>query len=139
MEFIRSLPQYGEMATVYLGRKPAILLNTVELAKEALVQNASSFSGRPALPLLMWLTDGYGHSWRQQRWFALHTLRNFGLGKKSVEERVTEESSYLVPEMLKVEGKPFDPHHAIQNAVSNIICSIVFGDRFDYDDRPILV
>uniref|UniRef100_A0A8C1L961 Uncharacterized protein n=1 Tax=Cyprinus carpio TaxID=7962 RepID=A0A8C1L961_CYPCA len=142
MEFIRSLSQYGEMTTVYLGKKPSIILNTIELAKEAFVQNASSFSGRPPLPLLIWVTEGYGivmatygHSWKQQRRFALHTLRNFGLGKKSVEERVTEESSYLVPEMLKSEGKPFDPQHAIQNAVSNIICSIVFGDRFDYDNK----
>ncbi|KTF78368.1 hypothetical protein cypCar_00043766 [Cyprinus carpio] len=140
MEFIRSLSQYGEMTTVYIGRKPAVFLNTVEIMKEALVQNASSFSGRPPIPLLIWITEGYGiimaaFSWKQQRRFALHTLRNFGLGKKSVEERVTEESSYLVPEMLKLEGKPFDPQHAIQNAVSNIICSIVFGDRFDYDNK----
>ncbi|KTG46609.1 hypothetical protein cypCar_00015318 [Cyprinus carpio] len=120
MEFIRSLSQYGEMATVYLGRKPAIILNTIQLAKEALVQNASSFSGRPHIPLIIWITDGFGiilvtfgHSWRQQRRFALHTLRNFGLGKKSVEERVTEESNYLVLEMLKSEG----PHQKIyQNA-----------------------
>ncbi|KAK2885269.1 hypothetical protein Q8A67_016106 [Cirrhinus molitorella] len=142
MEFIRSLSEYGEMTTMYIGRQPAIFLNTIEIVKEALVQNASSFSGRPPIPLLMWVTEGYGivmatygHSWRQQRRFTLHSLRNFGLGKKSVEERVTEESRYLVSEMLKSEGKPFDPQHAIQNAVSNIICSIVFGDRFDYDDK----
>ncbi|CAM4675739.1 hypothetical protein PO909_014358 [Leuciscus waleckii] len=142
MEFLRSMPQYGEMTTFYLGRKPAILLNTIQVTKEALVQNASSFSGRPPLPLPNWISNGYGiimvtfgHTWRQQRRFALHTLRNFGLGKKSVEERVTEESSYLLSEMLKSEGKPFDPQHPIQNAVSNIICSIVFGDRFDYDNK----
>uniref|UniRef100_A0A673HPK3 Uncharacterized protein n=1 Tax=Sinocyclocheilus rhinocerous TaxID=307959 RepID=A0A673HPK3_9TELE len=142
MEFIRSLSQYGEMTTVYLGRKPAIFLNTIQLVKEALVQNASSFSGRPHIPLIIWITDGlgilmvtFGHSWRQQRRFALQMLRNFGLGKKSVEDRVTEEGSYLVLEMLKSEGKPFDAQHAIQNSVSNIICSIVFGDRFDYDNK----
>ncbi|XP_077074728.1 cytochrome P450 2B4-like [Siphateles boraxobius] len=142
MEFLRSMPQYGEMTTLYLGRKPAILLNTIQVTKEALVQNASSFSGRPPVPLPNWISNGYGiimvtfgHTWRQQRRFALHTLRNFGLGKKSVEERVTEESSYLLSEMLKSEGKPFDPQHPIQNAVSNIICSIVFGDRFDYDNK----
>ncbi|KAG1960698.1 cytochrome P450 2B4 [Pimephales promelas] len=142
MAFLRSMPQYGEMATVYLGRKPAILLNTIQVTKEALVQNASSFSGRPPVPLPNWISNGYGiimvtfgHAWRQQRRFALHTLRDFGLGKKSMEERVTEESSYLLSEMLKSEGKPFDPQHAIENAVSNIICSIVFGDRFDYDNK----
>ncbi|XP_067301635.1 cytochrome P450 2B4-like [Pseudorasbora parva] len=142
LEFVRSMPQYGEMSTLYLGRKPTIMLNTIQVTKEALVQNGSSFSGRPPVPLLNWVSNGYGiimvtfgHTWRQQRRFALHTLRNFGLGKKSLEERVTEESSYLLSEMLKSEGKPSDPQHAIHNAVSNIICSIVLGDRFDYDNE----
>ncbi|XP_039508807.1 cytochrome P450 2B1-like [Pimephales promelas] len=140
MKYIRSMSQYGEMSTVYLGRTPMIILNTVQVTKEALVQEA--FSGRPAMPLIEWLTNGlgiimvtFGHSWRQQRRFALHTLRNFGLGKKSVEDRVIEESRYLISEMLKAEGKPMNPLHALQNAVSNIICSVVFGDRFDYDDK----
>lgn len=117
-----------------------IILNTIQVTKEALVQEA--FSGRPAMPLIEWLSNGlgiimvtFGHSWRQQRRFALHTLRNFGLGKKSVEDRVIEESRYLISEMLKAEGKSMNPQHALQNAVSNIICSIVFGDRFDYDDK----
>ncbi|XP_056304899.1 cytochrome P450 2B4-like [Danio aesculapii] len=142
MGFIRSLSQYGEMTTVYLGRKPAILLNSLQVMKEAFVQNGSSFCGRPPVPVLTWVNQGYGiimamdgHSWRQQRRFALHTLRNFGLGKKSVEERVTEESGYLISELLKAEGKSFNPQHAIHNAAANIICSIVFGDRFNYDNK----
>ncbi|XP_051955727.1 cytochrome P450 2B4-like isoform X2 [Xyrauchen texanus] len=142
MGSIKSLSQYGEMTTVYVGRKPAIVLNTIQVTKEALVQEGSSFSGRPALPIIDWITNGlgiimvtFGHSWRQQRRFALHTLRNFGLGKKSVEERVLEEGRYLIAEMLKAEGKPTNPQHAIHNAVSNIICSIVFGDRFEYDNK----
>ncbi|XP_067226751.1 cytochrome P450 2B9-like isoform X3 [Chanodichthys erythropterus] len=140
MEFVRSMSQYGEMSTMYLGRKPAIILNTIQVMKEALVQEA--FSGRPVLPVTEWMTNGFGiimvtfgHSWRQQRRFALHTLRNFGLGKKSVEDRVLEESRYLISEMLQEEGRPMNPQHAVQNAVSNIICSIVFGDRFDYADK----
>ncbi|KAI7794518.1 cytochrome P450, partial [Triplophysa rosa] len=138
----RSIHHYGEMATEYLGRQPVIILNTVQITKEALVQEASTFSGRPTLPLIDWITNGlgiimvtFGHSWRQQKKFALNTLRHFGLGRKSVEERVLEESSYLVAEMLKAEGMAFDPQHAVQNAVSNIICSIVFGDRFEYDNK----
>ncbi|RXN08242.1 cytochrome P450 2B4-like isoform X1 [Labeo rohita] len=89
MEFIRTVSQYGEISTLYIGRKPTIVLNTIQVTKEALVQEA--FSGRPSMPLIEWITNGL--------------------------------------------GKPMNPQHAIQNAVSNIICSIVFGDRFDYDNK----
>ncbi|NXI34090.1 CP2J2 protein, partial [Galbula dea] len=32
-------------------------------------------------------------------------------------------------------GNPFNPQLKISNAVSNIICSITFGNRFDYNDE----
>ncbi|XP_030642012.1 cytochrome P450 2B4 [Chanos chanos] len=141
MRTILGMPKYGEIGTIYVGRQPSIILNEFKVAKEALVQNSATFSGRPSLPVLDWITDGlgivmakFGHSWRQQRRFALHTLRNFGLGKKSVEERIAEEARYLTEEMLKF-GKPFDPIIALHNAVSNIICSVVFGNRFEYNNK----
>ncbi|OXB51606.1 hypothetical protein ASZ78_011236, partial [Callipepla squamata] len=34
--------------------------------------------------------------------------------------------------------KPFNPVIFLTHAVSNIICSIVFGDRFDYEDKKFL-
>ncbi|NXT19019.1 CP2H1 protein, partial [Syrrhaptes paradoxus] len=35
-------------------------------------------------------------------------------------------------------GRRFDPAKFLVHAVSNIICSIVFGDRFDYEDKKFL-
>ncbi|NXL68871.1 CP2G1 protein, partial [Chordeiles acutipennis] len=35
-------------------------------------------------------------------------------------------------------GQPFDPTFFLSSAVSNIICSIVFGNRFDYRDEEFL-
>ncbi|NXC49698.1 CP2J2 protein, partial [Penelope pileata] len=32
-------------------------------------------------------------------------------------------------------GNPFNPHLKITNAVSNIICSVTFGNRFEYHDE----
>lgn len=32
-------------------------------------------------------------------------------------------------------GKPFNPYLIINNGVSNIICSVVFGHRFEYTDE----
>ncbi|NXG81180.1 CP2H2 protein, partial [Baryphthengus martii] len=33
---------------------------------------------------------------------------------------------------------PFNPSNFIIHAVSNIICSIIFGDRFDYEDTKFI-
>uniref|UniRef100_A0A667Y484 Uncharacterized protein n=1 Tax=Myripristis murdjan TaxID=586833 RepID=A0A667Y484_9TELE len=33
------------------------------------------------------------------------------------------------------EGKPFNPHLIINNAVSNMICSLIVGHRFEYEDE----
>ncbi|RLW00124.1 hypothetical protein DV515_00009025 [Chloebia gouldiae] len=77
----------------------------------------------------------YGHVWKEIRRFALSTLRNFGMGKKSLEERVVEEAGFLCSEIKSKEGKSFDIHILINNAVCNMICNIVFGDRFDYGDK----
>ncbi|KAL7863952.1 hypothetical protein AOLI_G00153720 [Acnodon oligacanthus] len=106
-----SMPKYGEISSFHLGRQPVIVLNSLQIVKETFGQNGSVYAGRPAAPIIDWIYNGhgilmaaYGHSWKQQRRFALHTLRNFGLGKKTVEERVAEEAQYLVKEMLKQEG-----------------------------------
>ena len=29
----------------------------------------------------------------------------------------------------------FDPHLIIDNCVANIICSLLFGERYEYDDK----
>ncbi|XP_040091387.1 cytochrome P450 2D14-like isoform X3 [Oryx dammah] len=80
----------------------------------------------------------YGNAWREQRRFSLSTLRNFGLGKKSLEQWVTEEASCLCATFADQAGRPFSPKELLNKAVSNVIASLTFGFRFEYNDPRIV-
>ncbi|XP_042337707.1 cytochrome P450 2K1-like, partial [Plectropomus leopardus] len=68
------------------------------------------------------------------RRFALTTLRDFGMGKRLAEHRILEECQHLIQVFEKHKGKSFDTAHPVNYATSNVICSIVYGSRFEYDD-----
>ncbi|XP_069890675.1 cytochrome P450 2C5-like isoform X5 [Dipodomys merriami] len=135
---------YGPVFTLYLGMKPTVVLHGYEAVKEALIAHGEEFSGRGRLPWAEKANRGLGiafsngHTWREMRHFSLMTLRNFGMGKRSIEERVQEEACCLVEELRKSKGSPCDPTFILGCAPCNVICSIVFQNRFDYKDQNFL-
>ncbi|XP_036610276.1 cytochrome P450 2J2-like [Trichosurus vulpecula] len=132
--------QYGNIFCTRVGNFTFVMVSGLPLIKEVLVNQDQVFIDRPDFPIhshvfkTFGLVMSNGQGWRQQRRFALMTLRNFGLGKKTLEDRIKEEARYLTEAIEEEKGQPFDPHFQINNAVSNIICSITFGHRFDYHD-----
>ncbi|XP_078496966.1 cytochrome P450 2D15-like isoform X2 [Lissotriton helveticus] len=122
-----------------------VIISGFESVKEGLITKSDDTSDRPFFITLQKhgfkenssgvVFARYGQSWRDVRRFSLSTLRDFGLGKKSLAERVTEEAGFLCSAFKSKDGRPFDPHLMMNNAVSNVICSIIFGDRFEYDDK----
>ena len=56
------------------------------------------------------------------------------MGKSILERRILEECGALCRDLDERAGASFDPQYLLCNAVSNVICSVVFGKRFEYDD-----
>ncbi|XP_078096014.1 uncharacterized protein LOC144510443 [Mustelus asterias] len=133
--------EYGSVFTIQLGLEKVVVLTGYEAVKEALVDHADEFAERAKIPVLEMQANGYGisfghgESWKQMRRFALMTLRNFGMGKKTIEDKITAEAKFLMQEIQSHQGQPFDTTVPVTSAMANIICSIVFGDRFDYEDK----
>ncbi|XP_024109735.3 cytochrome P450 2C9 isoform X2 [Pongo abelii] len=135
---------YGPVFTVYFGLEPMVVLHGYEAVKEALIDLGEEFSGRGHFPLAERANRGFGiifsngKRWKEIRRFSLMTLRNFGLGKRSIEDRVQEEARCLVEELRKTKASPCDPTFILGCAPCNVICSIIFHKRFDYKDQQFL-
>lgn len=78
----------------------------------------------------------YGPVWRKQRKFCHATLRNFGFGRLSLEPCIQQGVAAVKTELLSGEHGAcgVDPSRLISNAVSNVICSLILGQRFHHDD-----
>ncbi|NP_001035301.1 cytochrome P450 2C9 [Macaca nemestrina] len=135
---------YGPVFTLYFGLERMVVLHGYEAVKEALIDLGEEFSGRGHFPLADRANRGFGivfsngKRWKEIRRFSLMTLRNFGMGKRSIEDRVQEEARCLVEELRKTKGSPCDPTFILGCAPCNVICSIIFHKRFDYKDQQFL-
>nr|XP_002123213.4 cytochrome P450 2U1-like [Ciona intestinalis] len=134
--------KYGPVMSVRMGRQDWLVLGDHGTIHQALVKQSHTFSGRPHVPTLHRITQGrglafvdHGPAWKAQRKFGAVTLRGFGVGKKGMEDKIVEEVHYLNDAIRQHEGKPFNILAILSNAVSNNICSVILGRRFDYNDK----
>ncbi|XP_058136272.1 cytochrome P450 2S1 [Dasypus novemcinctus] len=139
---VRLSKKYGPVFTVYLGpRRRVVVLAGHRAVREALGGHAEEFSGRGLLATLDGIFDGHGvffangERWRQLRRFTALALRDLGMGKREGEELIQAEAQCLVEAFQETGGRPFDPSLLLAQATSNIVCSLVFGLRFPYEDE----
>ncbi|XP_034151015.1 cytochrome P450 2K1-like isoform X2 [Esox lucius] len=132
--------KYGSVFTVHFGPKKVVVLAGYKTVKDALVNHAQDFGDRDITPMFYDLNKGHGiifsngDSWKEMRRFALTNLREFGMGKKGAEEKILLEIPKLIEVFEKFGGKAFDTTEPVNYAASNIISSIVYGSRFEYND-----
>uniref|UniRef100_A0A3B1IMS7 Cytochrome P450 2K1-like n=1 Tax=Astyanax mexicanus TaxID=7994 RepID=A0A3B1IMS7_ASTMX len=132
--------KYGPVFKIHLGPKKIIVLAGYKTVKQALVNCAEEFGERDILPVfhdimkklgILWAN---GENWKVMRRFTLTALRDLGMGKRGVEEKIIEEIQHLKAVFKSFDGKPFDATQTVNVAISNVICAIIYGSRFDYED-----
>ncbi|KAM5164333.1 cytochrome P450 2K4-like [Mantella aurantiaca] len=132
--------KYGSVYSLQIGSQKIVMLCGYEAVKDALVDHAEEFAGRPYIPVFIDIANKHGvilsngNNWKVMKRFTLSTLRDFGMGKRTIEDKITEECQSLVNVFKAYKGKPFENTMIMNAAVANIIVSILLGHRFDYED-----
>ncbi|ESO10870.1 hypothetical protein HELRODRAFT_150185, partial [Helobdella robusta] len=65
---------------------------------------------------------------------ATNIMREFGYGSRIMESRIQLELEKLIENFKKFEGKEFNPSDLTTICSMNIMCSILFGERYDESD-----
>ncbi|XP_078517149.1 cytochrome P450 2G1-like [Lissotriton helveticus] len=137
--------KYGDVFTVYLGPRRVIVVCGYKAVKEGLIDQGNDFSGRGTASIFDKVSQNYGFAftnnierWQKIRRFSLTTLRNFGMGKRSIEQRIQEEAKCMLDEIMANKGSQLNPKDLFGAVNTNIVFSVMFGKRYDYTDPEFL-
>ncbi|KAM5145948.1 cytochrome P450 2C19-like [Mantella aurantiaca] len=133
--------KYGPVSTVYFGSGPFVIVTGYQALKGMFIDYGDAFLNRGTMPVFdrIFKFEGIsytnGDAWRQLRQFTLQTLKNFGMGKKSLEDPILEEARHIVEYFKSLNEKPCEPRSTLACASSNIIANILMGTRHGYNDQ----
>uniref|UniRef100_A0A8C4QAS3 Cytochrome P450 1A n=1 Tax=Eptatretus burgeri TaxID=7764 RepID=A0A8C4QAS3_EPTBU len=147
--------KYGHVFSLKIGSRPVVVLNSLSIIKKALVIQGEDFAERPNLKSLQLISKGqsiafnkpYNAEWKAHKHLAQSALRTVCSEEAentecscALEQHVWSEARYFVQVCLDMMAKhgPFDPVELITVSVANVISAIVFGRRFDHDDKEFI-
>ena len=124
------------------GNTPVISLHDYPTIYETFHKNGETFTGREHGISFLKITKGGdygivfvdGPIWKEQKKFGLRALRDLGVGRDVMQEKVLNEISYMLQEIqedIDCNNKEIDMRDKINRAIGNIINLIVLGYRFE--------
>ena len=140
---------YGPIIGLKVFWQNYIFINDYESSREAFVEKYKIFAGRPDflfVPKELLSSEGKirgtlfssGDIWKYTRRFCKRSMKEFGVGRKTIENKIHTEMN-LVFDIIKKNGKKSGPginlDFLLKMANNNIMSSMNFGHRFDYSDK----
>lgn len=135
--------RYGPMFTIHLGSQKTVVLSGYEVVREALVGTGHELADRPPIPIFQLIQRGggiffsSGVHWKVARQFTVRTLQSLGIRQPPMVGKVLQELVCLKGQLDSYGGQPF-PLTLLGWAPCNITFTLLFGQRFDYQD-PVFV
>uniref|UniRef100_A0A914HBU1 Cytochrome P450 n=1 Tax=Globodera rostochiensis TaxID=31243 RepID=A0A914HBU1_GLORO len=139
--------EYDGIFTFWMGPIPICMVSRVDLLRRFFVTHGDAFSGRWQNFITHTFMDGHngvvqiqGEKWREQRRFALHVLRDFGLGRALMENKIRDEVRSLIAHLNALipngacRSAPLDVCKPVAVCIANIIDNILFGRTYAHDD-----
>ncbi|WKY04127.1 hypothetical protein Q1695_005251 [Nippostrongylus brasiliensis] len=130
--------KHGPVFTVWLGPIPTVHIADYKLSHEAMVRYGANYQDRwgPATMLVgrggKGLLMSNGELWLEQRRFALQVLRNLGVSKNLMEERIMDEFNLRFSKIDSLLlGSPVDPVPLFDRLVGGVINRMLFSTATD--------
>jgi len=139
--------KYGNVMKVGLGLQQWIILSGFkEIQEFSMSENSVSHLPSKTFdeiysfdrPLGIIFPDG--ELWREQRKFGVKTLRQLGVGKSSLEDKMLEETKNMILYMnnlINTKGSLVEMDAFFDLPCLNIIWGLVNSTRFDYEDEKL--
>uniref|UniRef100_A0A183CBW3 Unspecific monooxygenase n=1 Tax=Globodera pallida TaxID=36090 RepID=A0A183CBW3_GLOPA len=141
--FLQWRREYGDVFTFWMGETPVVCVVDYAKIMANFQKDGDAFAARH-VPMEyetaikggvygVIFTDG--ELWREQRRFALHVLRDFGLSKDLMQERIIQELQPMFEQMNEQieSGSEQNMGELLDVAIGSIINNLLFGYRFEND------
>ncbi|CAJ0567340.1 unnamed protein product, partial [Mesorhabditis spiculigera] len=130
--------KYGPVHTYWMGTQPIIGISDFALIKQHIINDGDKYTARWSMNDLMLdfvggdygIIGSMGELWREQRRLTLHIMRDFGMGRNIMEDRVMVEVDFLIDRLASLKTE-VSVQHEFDIAVGSVINNILFGYRFD--------
>ncbi|VDL83882.1 unnamed protein product [Nippostrongylus brasiliensis] len=108
--------KYGPIFTYWIGYLPFVIVSDYQTMKDTFVKDGDAYAGKFTLPEINDVFRGgsygvletSGEQWREHRRFTLHVLKDLGLSKNVMEERILLEVEDMTKQLSEAKGKEVD-------------------------------